>query len=504
MSRKVSEVRQGTTKKRYGVENPFASPEVQAKIRATNLEKYGVENPNQSPEVISKRKQTNLERYGVEHYFQTEEFKAKYGKKPTPLTEEELSRGVTCPYCKSHFPNSKGINSRHKAVCDGWKEVLGDLTPDPCLCGHSERSRTELKRHYEQCPVWQSRDKVKVRMSTLASTLQSKYGTGVTHPMLVPGAKDRQAITNKEIYGAASVFSRESSLFGKVQASLDGKRAILKGDDNPFSWPETQTKIRQYYLDKYGVTHSQQVPGIRAKTMATNLERYGSEYTLASPFIREKIVNTNMVRYGGPGPSCSPEIVEKTRQTNLERWGFDWTCQHPDVRKAQLESMVAHYGSHYFASEMGRRRIQQVCVERYGVPHPMQVPEIAMRALTSAMNNRGPNVPESVILREYPSLVFTGNGILWRRIPSTNRCKNPDFVVPGPDPLHPFRGVTKVIEHFGDYYHSIIFTGREKTVHEQEVVEGYASIGIYCLVIWESELKDLPTLRSKIDNFLSL
>ena len=62
---------------KYGVENVFAADEIKNKIAQTTLEKYGVENVAQSAEVKQKIKNTCLAKYGVENYAQTAECREK-------------------------------------------------------------------------------------------------------------------------------------------------------------------------------------------------------------------------------------------------------------------------------------------------------------------------------------------------------------------------------------------------------------------------------------------
>lgn len=69
-----------TFQEKYGVDNPFFSKEIQAKIKTTLQEKYGVENPGQIQEVKDKIAQTNLSKYGVVHAAQNEEIKQKMQK----------------------------------------------------------------------------------------------------------------------------------------------------------------------------------------------------------------------------------------------------------------------------------------------------------------------------------------------------------------------------------------------------------------------------------------
>jgi len=435
---------------------------------------------------------------------------------------------------------------------------------------------TQMKRHRQTCKVWKTRHRGTVQMVRLAETLQAKHGEGVTHPNMVPGAEAKRQTTNRERYGADNVFCRESTLFDQVQASLEGKRPVLKGQDNPFAWPEVQQKIRQTNMERFGVEHNQQCPEVQDRTRATNLERYGNEEALASPEVRAKITATNQDRYGGPTPAHSPEVVERARQTNLRRWGVEWTCQDPDVRRRQLETMEANYGGHFFASEKGRARVRATLIERYGVDHPakidghwnravktfvrrygvthplqlaefldkrratcqerygvdnpmqnpvvwgravetyqatclqrygapnaMQDPKVALKALKAAGGHGGPNMLERKFASLNPSLLYTGNGTFWRWLPGLGHHKNPDFILPGPDPKHPKRDVTKVVELFGDYWHSRMFTGSANFEHEQQLVGAFADIGIACLVVWESEFKaDPDACRQRVQQFL--
>lgn len=507
---------------------------------------------------------------------------------------------ITCPYCKVHFPKSDSINSRHKATCAGWVAEGISNKPLPCLCGHESTSLTQMKRHRSQCATWKDRDRGEIQMDRLAATLQKNHGVGVTNPRQIQEAEEKRKDTLLDRYGAENVFCRESSIFDKVQGSLDGKRPILKGADNPFAWTEVQEKIRIVNLERYGAENPQQVPEIRERTKATNLDRYGGEL-LASPIIREKSKTTNLVRYGFENPANSPEVIERARQTNLERWGVEWTCQHPDIKARQLKTQLETYGSHYFASEEGRAVIRATlqekygvdhpsqiegfwdktvatfvrrygathplllveflekrrttCQEKYGVDHPLQSPEVYSKLVATVqdqygvdcvfqskaimieevkekarqtnivnygfphpMMNReyaraqlekisrpGPNLPERLLQAMAPELLYTGSGTFWRWLPLLGHHKNPDFILPGQDSENPKRGVTKVVELFGDFWHSRMFTGRGNFEHESELVSAFAGIGIECLVVWESEVKKTPVeTKERIRAFLGV
>jgi len=431
-----------------------------------------------------------------------------------------------------------------------------------------------MKRHRRGCEIWRSRDKKALASARRKATNLKRYG--VEDASQTAEARARRAATNKVRYGAENVFCRESGVFDKVQASLEGKR--FRPDVSPFADPEVQAKSRLTVRERYGVENVQQVPEIRARTEATMRERYGGSL-MASAKLAAKARATNEARYGDACPQRTDEVKERQRQTNLERWGVEWTGQHPEVRARQLATHHERYGSHWFASDEGKEVVRAAMLERYGVDHPakmegfwekvvmtfrerygvdhpLQDPEFQAKQRATnierhgwdyyinsvefvrscfigagvplpevlpyhPMKNReyarkhlermgagipGPNGLESKVLNLAPpgSLTFTGDRKWWRWLPLLGRHKNPDFIVPGPDPDHPFRGVTKAIEAFGDFWHSRMFTGKAPFAHESELVAAYAEIGIACLVVWESEVKTDPEgVRSRLSEFLS-
>jgi hypothetical protein len=341
-------------------------------------------------------------------------------------------------------------------------------------------------------------------MKRLAATLQKNHGEGVRNPRDVVSAEAQRRETLKAKYGAENVFSRESSLYEQVRAASDANRPVLRGEANPFAWPETQAKIKATNVERYGAENPQQSDEIRARTRETVLDKYGVEHVLSAPEVRGKIVATNVERYGGPTPANSPEVVEKARQTNLERWGVEWTGQSFVLREQQLATMVEHYGSHFLASEEGKARIREIMLREYGVPHPMMNREIAHRALVNAGGHRQPNLPERMLHALVPQLLYTGDGTFWRWLPLLKHHKNPDFILPGPDADNSKRGVTKVVELFGDFWHSRMFTGKANFDHEQELINAFAEIGIECLVVWESDVKKKrEEVRSRVEEFLA-
>jgi hypothetical protein len=374
-----------------------------------------------------------------------------------------------------------------------------------------------------------------MRARTRVTSLE-RYG--VESAAHAPEVEARRAATNQSRYGAANPFCKESVVFDKVQASLEGRRPILRGAGNPFARPEVKEKIRKHWLQEHGVENPQQVPEIRAQTRETNQERYGGELR-GSPVLRIRIDQTNVERYGSTEPSRDPGVKARIQETNLTRYGVPWTGMDPEVRRKQLEAHHERYGSHFFASEEGREAIRRAFLDRYGVDHWMKTPGAWDRLVTTFREKFGVDHPLQIeAFREkqrdtnikrygtpFPglrlkemnylearlyalappeSLLFTGDGKFWRWLPKLGHHKNPDFIVPGPDPKHPKRGVTRIVEAFGDFWHSRMFTGRAPFDHEQDLIDAYAEVGIACLVVWEFEVKSDPDgVKERLAGFLA-
>ena len=87
---------------------------------------------------------------------------------------------------------------------------------------------------------------------------------------------------------------------------------------------------------------------------------------------------------------------------------------------------------------------------------------------------------------------YTGNGTFW-----INR-KNPDFV--------DFKN-KKIIEVFGDYYHSEYFRKKSgdfssNIEHELDRKKHFEKEGYSCLILWEKETKNFDECKEKIFNFI--
>jgi hypothetical protein len=265
-------------------------------------------------------------------------------------------------------------------------------------------------------------------------------------------------------------------------------------------------KERQTNLARWGVEWTSQHPDVRQKQFETEFEHYGTwflasdegksrvrqalvdKYGVDRPAkidgFWDRVVTTFLQRYGVEHPFLLTEFLDKRRETCRERYGVDSPMQLPEVYRRAVETC------------------KQTCMSRYGVPHAMQHPAIARKALEAA-SRPGPNMLERQFGKLFPQFLYTGNGTFWRWLPLLGHHKNPDFILPGPDPKQPKKGVKKVVELFGDYWHSRMFTGKANFDHESDLVAAWADIGVSCLIVWESEFKKDPeAVQVRVVDFL--
>ena len=124
--------------------------------------------------------------------------------------------------------------------------------------------------------------------------------------------------------------------------------------------------------------------------------------------------------------------------------------------------------------------------------------------------------PRSLEWREklYRSLIASSNiqpnkievfldGLLQENFPNEWKyVGNGQFIVGGicPDYVN-INGKKKVIELFGDYWHSYLKTGRTELEEEERRINKFKEFGFDCLIIWQRELKDKEVLISKIKDW---
>ncbi len=415
----------------------------QARSIKTLQTKYGAEvtNAAQVPEVCAKAKATNLKRYGA----------------------------------NSPFSKTSSIYDKVRAA--------NNATPKNHKRGQeSHLAKPEVKE--------------KIRQTNLA-----RYG--VANPMQSAEVFARARATNLERYGAEEPLS-----LPHIREQIVATNQVRYGGAAPSNSPEVVEKARQTNLGRWGVEWTNQDPDVRRRQVESQFQNYGTWF-FASDEGRTKVKNALIERYGVDHPAkieghweravatfhrkygaAHPlllvEFLEKRRVTCQARFGVDHPLQNPEVYARLIQTVRANYGGvdNVFQSKEVKEKIQQTY-------------------LNSTKKISGPNQLEAHFGAANPELLYTGNGAFWRFLPKLGHHKNPDFIVPGPDNSSPKTGVTKVLEVFGNYWHSKVFTGKCNADHEREIVEAYQELGFNCCVVWEEDFRKRPAeVRARVQTWL--
>lgn len=113
-------------------------------------------------------------------------------------------------------------------------------------------------------------------------------------------------------------------------------------------------KLKDVFMDKYGVSNPNKISDVREKIEKTNLERYGVKNPSELEEIKEKRKQTFIEKYGVEHPSLSKEINDKRKQYFIDKYGVENPFQSEDVKE----------------------KIKQSFIDKYGVENPSQAQEI--------------------------------------------------------------------------------------------------------------------------------
>ena len=87
----VNEKIKMTNIEKYGCENPFGNKDVQNKIKHYYMQNYGVTHNMQLNECVQKAKNTSIERYGVDNYSKTKEYRERFRGENSPVWKGDLA-----------------------------------------------------------------------------------------------------------------------------------------------------------------------------------------------------------------------------------------------------------------------------------------------------------------------------------------------------------------------------------------------------------------------------
>jgi hypothetical protein len=108
-----------------------------------------------------------------------------------------------------------------------------------------------------------------------------------------------------------------------------------------------KNKIKNGFIEKYGVDNPSKLKEIKDKQKKTNLEKYGVEFIVHNKESKEKMEQTNLEKYGSKCCLKNKEIKAKIIKTNLEKFGFENVGQNHIVHQKMKNTMQEKYGVNY-------------------------------------------------------------------------------------------------------------------------------------------------------------
>jgi G:T-mismatch repair DNA endonuclease (very short patch repair protein) len=249
--------------------------------------------------------------------------------------------------------------------------------------------------------------------------------------------------------------------------------------------------------ERYGANHFLETEAFAEKSKATSQEHYGTDHPMGSQEVRDRLSATLSEKYRQPVRSCFgvKEVQERAYASSVANHGGVHHLSDPDVIEARKKHLLEVYGVDNISKVPAvKERIIARLKERFrdGAIPSITTPERAFRDI----------VPERV--------VYSGDFSYWVTW-ANGRHKNPDFVVLTKEqyaayqagvPLGDLR-THLVVEVNGVFWHTK-HKNLTREEREAEFIDGYASVGVTCLVVWEDDLKaDPQDIRSRVEDFLA-
>ena len=219
---------------------------------------------------------------------------------------------------------------------------------------------------------------IKIKDSNL-----KKYG--VEYYSQHPERNDKVKKTSLERYGVEH-HSKSDNYIEKVSRTNLEKFGFI----NPFMDKE---RIKESYVEKWGVDHPLKVQEIKDRIKKTNLDRYGVESVLKSPEVQEKIKKTNLEKYGGH-PMKSQSNIDKVKLTNMERYKFHSYMLTKEFKDKSLVTNLKNYGfDNPMKSDSIKDIVKKTNLDRYGVESVLKSLEVQEKIKKTNLEKYGTEYP---------------------------------------------------------------------------------------------------------------
>ncbi len=143
---------------------------------------------------------------------------------------------------------------------------------------------------------------------------------------------------------------------------------------------ETQQKIKETCLKRYGETNAMKNKQIYNKAKNTIIKKYGVDNVSKSDIIKQKKVETCLNNYGVKYALHLPDVKEKASKNSHTK----------EVRDKAKNTIIKKYGvDNVSKSDIIKQKKVETCLNNYGVKYPMQSNIVQNKSMQSCLNIYG-------------------------------------------------------------------------------------------------------------------
>ena len=288
-----------------------------------------------------------------------------------------------CTTCvKGSYNNERFLREKENIMKLTGHTLLSLETREKALykcknCGSENSTHiSSLQRNLGSCPKCQN-EKFKKSIDEVNEKLKDK---GVE----VLDYKNNKEVVVKCVCGkeyktTIADINRDRLCIGCKKDRTEKTNLEKYGCRNVFQNSEIKEKIKDTNEKKFGpgITHHLKVPEIKEKVRKTHFERHGTNYAYQTAEAVKKQKEAMLQKYGVEYPLQSQFVQAKIRETFLKTIGYEYPLQSKEIRDdCILKSRQTCYDRYGVYILFGSKEYEKLCIERYGVPNPMQNSEV--------------------------------------------------------------------------------------------------------------------------------
>lgn len=186
-----------------------------------------------------------------------------------------------------------------------------------------------------------------------------------------------------ERYGVDSYFKTEECKVKVRNTNLE-----RYGYEHAFQNEEIKQKQKDTLMKRYGVTNPKQFDNFKKKADATTMSHYGVKNPMQSDIVKNRAIKTNIEKYGVSNAMKSIEIHNKAKNTLIERYGVDNPTKSNEIHQKMVNTLIDNYGvDNPLKSPEIKEKFKASLVEKYGVDCVSKIPGVLEKSKKTLYKN---------------------------------------------------------------------------------------------------------------------